>query len=848
LFISCDKTPPRYIEPGVSFDLARLRNDQLKNIKYELTFLVPDSLNQPITGRVTLQFDFNKSTDLPLILDFRNEPAQIQSVKKENKKISYRFRNEHIIIPERYLESGVNQIEIEFIAGERALNRNDEYLYTLFVPDRACTAFPCFDQPSLKAIFKPTITVPREWKVVANSPLLNIKVKESNQSYFFTETEPISTYLFAFVAGQFNTITKKEGKREITLYHRENDSEKINRNIDQIFELKFESLAWLEEYTQIGYPFQKLDFIAIPSFQYSGMEHPGAVLYRDTKLFLDESASIRDELSRANLIAHETAHMWFGDLVTMEWFSEVWLKEVFANFMADKIVNPHFPAINHNLNFLINHYPSTYAIDRTKGANPISQKLDNMKNAGTIYGPIIYHKAPIMMWHLEDIIGREMLKSAVRQYLNNYQYQNATWDNLVQIIDQESTINIKEWSNVWVYQSGMPHYITQKAFNPDQELQNIILEQQDPQGKGRQWVQNLKTVVVSDHHTNYYSIQTKDTFNIVNLKKPIARNDYIYTNASGYGYGYFKPDQESIRFFLNKITSITDEVLRCTLYMSLWENMLFEQIAPKELLQCYLKALPAENNPQNINLLLDYVETIFWKFLTPEDQQNTGSILEKILWDELEKARFEKTQLNIFKTYTGIALNNTAIENLLAVFRQEKKLNKLHLSTRDYTDLAFELSLRGIAHAEEILDTQYQRIDNKERKARFNFIRQALSQDEKLRDQFFYSLLDEKNREKEPWVVSAVYYLNHPLRSQSAIKYIRPSLEELEELQITGDIFFPAQWLNATFSGHSSIKAVIEINLFLNENPDYPENLKNKILQSTDMVFRANKIKNKTGF
>ena len=841
---SCEKIPQELTESGVSTQLAQLRNKQLKDIKYTIDFSIPDSIHQKIKGKVNIQFNFNKNLNQPLILDFRNHATQIKSVKIDNNKINYKFSNEHIIIPQKYLENGVNHLEIEFIAGERALNRNEEYLYTLFVPDRACTAFPCFDQPSLKAIFKPTITVPYKWVAVANSPLLNKEEGNSSHTFFFTETEPISTYLFAFVTGKFNTITKKEGTREITMYHRENNTDKVQRNIDQIFKLKFGSIAWLENYTKIDYPFKKLDFIAIPSFQYSGMEHPGAVLYRDSKLFLDQSSTINDELSRANLIAHETAHMWFGDLVTMEWFSEVWLKEVFANFMADKIVNPQYPEINHTLNFLINHYPSSYSIDRTKGANPISQELDNMKNAGSLYGPVIYHKAPVMMRHLEEIIGEEMLKNAIRNYLKDYQYQNATWDELVQIIDKESEIDIQQWSNVWVYQPGMPYYITQKAFNPDNKLQNIIIEQKDPQEKGRLWIQNLKTIIASGNNISYYNIQTKDTFNIVSLNEPVQKADYIYTNANGFGYGYFKPDNESINYLLSHLHTFTDEVLRCALYINLWENMLHETIEPEVLLQCYTKALKAENNPQNINLLLGYIETAFWKFLTSDEKQETGTNLEQVLWNELKKAKFEKTQLSYFKTYSKIALSSEAIENLLQVFHQEKNLHKLHLSNRDYTDLAFELSLRDIDNAKEILDIQYQRIDNKERKARFDFIRPALSSDEKTRDQFFQSLMDEKNREKEPWVVSAVYYLNHPLRSRSAIKYISPSLSVLEELQVTGDIFFPAEWLNATFAGHASIKAVTKINVFLNEHPDYPENLKNKILQSTDMVFRANKIRN----
>jgi aminopeptidase N len=125
-------------------------------------------------------------------------------------------------------------------------------------------------------------------------------------------------------------------------------------------------LAWLEDYTAIPYAFGKFDFVLIPSFQFGGMEHPGAIFYNASSLLLDESATQTQMLGRASLIAHETAHMWFGDLVTMKWFDDVWMKEVFANVMAAKIVNPSFPTVNHALRFLYQHYPAAYDVDRTR--------------------------------------------------------------------------------------------------------------------------------------------------------------------------------------------------------------------------------------------------------------------------------------------------------------------------------------------------------------------------------------------------------------------------------------------------------------------------------------------------
>jgi aminopeptidase N len=149
--------------------------------------------------------------------------------------------------------------------------------------------------------------------------------------------------------------------------------------------------------------------------------------------------------------------MWFGDLVTMKWFDDVWTKEVFANFMADKISREQFPDINHDLIFLRNHYPLALATDRTEGTHPIQQQLENLNGAGLLYGNIIYHKAPIMMRQLELIKGEKALRDGLRAYLNKYAYGNATWDDLVSVLDEFAPEHsAKAFSDVWVQEKGLP--------------------------------------------------------------------------------------------------------------------------------------------------------------------------------------------------------------------------------------------------------------------------------------------------------------------------------------------------------------------------------------------------------
>lgn len=835
IIASCNRIESPFLEEGVSLELAKLRDKQLDQIKYTISFQIPDSASKQVSGSEIIEFYFRKKLKKPLILDFKNPESYIKSLKANEKRIKFHFKNQHIVIPYKKLKEGKNKVEIEFTAGNRALNRNEEYLYTLFVPDRASTAFPCFDQPSLKGRFKTKIQIPHGWISVANAPLLEVKeLKDKQQIYDFDETKPISTYLYSFVAGKFKSITKKYDDREMTMYHREDDIEKIKNNSEKIFDLHYSSLLWLENYTQIDYPFTKFDFVIVPSFQYSGMEHPGAILYRDSRLLLETNSTIRERLNRANLIAHETAHMWFGDLVTMEWFSEVWLKEVFANFMAGKMVNPQYPEINHDLNFLINHYPSSYSVDRTEGANPIEQELENMNNAGTLYGSIIYHKAPIVMQKLEEITGKKKLQEGIRKYLMDHQYGNARWDDLILILDGKTPKDLKKWNHSWVYEPGMPYYKVQPAFNENRNLESIIIEQQDPWNEGRMWQQEIE--VYSGSET--YSMELKDTFNVISLNK--VDPDYIFPNSTGLGYGYFQLDTLSIPVILNELHTINNPVLKCSMYMSLWENMLNQNLEPESLFTAYLQTLQYERDPQNINLLLDYIKTIYWKFTTDEKRNEIAQELEPFLWTKANETKSSGLKSAYFNTFRDIALTNNGLRHLFKLWNGENNIPGLKLNEKDFTSIAFELSIRNQHNTDSILDEQFGRISNPEKKERFQFIRKAVSSQQDVRNAFFESLKDEKNREKEPWVIDALHYLHHPLRANKSIKYIRPSLDLLEEIQVTGDIFFPKRWLDATFWGHHSIDAVLAINLFLNENPRYPENLKNKIHQSTDLVFRAN--------
>src|SRR5262245_9013359 len=307
----------------------------------------------------------------------------------------------------------------------------------------------------------------------------------------FSETRPLHTYLFGFVAGRFSIERATRNGRELRMFHRETDAAKVARNREALFDLHAAALKWLEDYTALPYPFDKFDFILIPSFQFGGMEHAGAVLYNASGLMLDESATQNQLLNRASTIAHETAHMWFGDLVTMRWFNDVWMKEVFANFMAAKIVNPSFPDVNHELRFLLSNYPDAYSVDRTAGSNPIRQPLTNLNDAGQLYGPIIYEKAPVVMRQLEMIVGQQPFRDGVREYLKKYAFGNATWLDLIRILDAKTEENLAAWSRAWVEERGRPEFSSDLKVGTDGRIQQLTITMNDPLLRNLVWPQRM---------------------------------------------------------------------------------------------------------------------------------------------------------------------------------------------------------------------------------------------------------------------------------------------------------------------------------------------------------------------
>ncbi len=841
LFFSCNNNKTNnsnIIEAGVSKKLNDARFSNISKVVYKLHFVVSAKKSKPLVGELEMAFDI-KDIKKNVILDFRKTKSAFHKLYINGKVFKkFKLQNGHIIIPGKMLKKGRNILGMEFTPDDLSFKRNANYIYTMFYPNHASAAFPCFDQPDLKGQFILALDVPLNWVAVSNGPQVSVKIVKDKKRYVFGQTKPINTYLFSFAAGIFTKIKKTIEGHALTIYYNEKDKKKIKNNLDDIMLLQADAITWMEQYTGMVYPFQKFDFVLLPSLKYNGIENPGNVFYNSGKMFLDKKATLTQKLFRARLIANQTARIWLGDLVTMKWFNEVWFKDSFATFMADKMANPSFPTFNHDLRFLVNFYPKSYAIDRTNGTHPIEQPLENLNMACSFSDSLIQYKTPILMRKLEEILGYEKFRQGIIKYLRKYAYANAGWDDLITILNKKTDKDLLKWSNVWVKKASMPIY---KLTHIHDEL---FIDQFDMQNKLHFWPQNLYLLYVKDgkyRERELYDDKQQYLFPLQDIP------DFLFLNDKGKAYGYQVLDDRNRTFLMGINVFRMPALSRGAVYINLWEDMQNYNTWPEDLRSIFPYYIKMETEVPNINLLLNYYQKLFWRFSLPNDRDSIARKMEPILWKKINQANTVSLKLKYFKTLEKTAILPSSIKKLVAIWQKRYKIKGLQLTDNDFIELAYELAVRKetpVANIipDDILKIQLNRISKPDIRKEMIFIIPALNKNQNVRTEFFESLKLPANRQHEQWVLKAVHYLNHPLVAMYSEPFILPALKMLPEIAETSSIYFPKKWLTELFYGHNSLHAAKLIHEYLSKNHNSDVNFKLIILQAADPVFRSSKI------
>ena len=848
--------PDARLAPGVPHVLATERAAQLRDVHYALSLDVtrPDTA----IGSVVVRFAQRSARDV--ILDFRGLrvlriDANGAAVSPDDPAV---WNRAHLRIPAQHTRAGTNAITIDFAspiaaAGASIIRSRDvadgqDYLYTLLVPSDANLLFPCFDQPDLKARVSLTITAPRHWSVLANGVAVHVDSSATEVSHHFAETRPISTYLIAFAAGPYATVSRSQAiatgapTTNVRMFVRASRLKEAES--DSLITMNADALRWLGNWFGVPYPFGKYDFLLAPVFPFGGMEHPGAVFYNEQSFIFRERPTISQTLGRQATTFHEVAHQWFGDYVTMRWFDDLWLKEGFATYMAAKMQAAVAPSSTPWKTFFLRNKPVAYGTDATAGTTPVWQSLDNLEQAKSNYGPIVYNKAPGVLRQLDYLVGERAFQAGVRSFLAQHAYGNATWRDLLRAIGAASGRDLTSWGSQWILRPGMP-IVEQEVATANGRITRLTLTQRPAQpalsGSGAWPMRTQVLLWYSDAPPVRIPVELSAKRTVITAAAGRRTPAFIFANDGDYGYAIVLPDDASVRWIEMNIGTVKDDLLRAMLWGALWDLVREARLSPSRYAAAALRELPRERDEQIAATLTARIGVAVSRYGSGIARDSLQPALERVLLTGANDTTLaygqRKSQLDALigsaQAAASLARLDAWLDGDTAAGLPLRAPTRWAIVTRLVANRHPTASTRLAAEAVR---------DSSSEGRRLAFVAGAAAPDSATKRAYYTRWFNDPSLNEE-WVTSSLRAFHDPDHAALTNAFMIPSLDTLPWIQKNRRIFFLGAWLNAAIGGQSSDTALQQIDAWLASHPMLADDLRRKVLQSRDELERTVRIR-----
>jgi aminopeptidase N len=828
--------------PGVSKELAAKRAALLSDVRYDLrlTLTARDSAQ----GSVVVRFKARRAADV--ILDFRGR--RLNNVRVNGAaNAGAAFNGAHLHVPAAAIRAGQNEIAMDFVtpiapAGASIIRFHDdkdgaEYLYTLLVPSDANLLFPCFDQPDLKARMTLGLTVPRGWQAIANGRTRSVDSSGATSLYRFNESDPLPTYLFALAAGPWKRASAPES--HAPFWVRSTRASEVET--DSIQSQVASALTSLEKYFGVPYPFQQFQHVLSPAFPFGGMEHPGVTMFNEESFIYREPPTINQRLGRRATIYHEVAHHWFGDYVTMRWFDDLWLKEGFATYMAAKMQDIEgLP--NPWMSFYLRNKPAAYDVDQTSGTTPVWQQLDNLDQAKSNYGAIVYNKAPSILKQLNYLVGDRNFRAGVHDFLVKHAYGNATWRDLLDAIGKASNRSLTNWGRQYILRPGMP-VIDQRVDVENGKIKRLVLIQRPAQPLSGRGVWPIKTEVAlwsRNAVAKAIPVEIRAETTVVAAATGMPAPDFVFANYNDNAYGLVMLDARSVEWLEQNIGGVKDQLLRAMLWGAMWDLVRDAKLAPARYIAMALRELPAEYDEQIAAGIIGRMTRATSTYLSDAQRAAVVNDVERMLVAGANAQRAYGMRKSHLDAFIGLAQTPGAIARLEA-WLDSTSAAGMPLRQPTRWAIVTRLIERGVPNANALFDAEVKR-DTTANGKRSAFVARVAAPDPSLKREYFTRFFGDTAL-NEDWVTSSLRSFNAPDQATLTREYLVPALDSLPWIQKNRRIFFLGSWLGGFIGGQRSPQALAEIDAFLARRPTLPKDLRLKILQTRDDLERTVRIR-----
>ena len=573
---------------------------------------------------------------------------------------------------------------------------NEVYLYTQFeVPDSR-RMFPVFEQPDLKATFEFKVTAPSNWEVISNSPLANKVALEDGKARFeFPPTPRISSYITALIAGPYklwtDSLTSSDGRTiPLGVYCRGSLAEYMDA--DYIFEKTKAGFEFFEKLFDFPYPFEKYDQLWVPDFNAGAMENAGAVTFTENYVFRSAVSDATRE-RRVVTILHELAHMWFGDLVTMRWWNDLWLNESFAEYVSTlataeasewKEAWTTFAALEKNWAYRQDQLPSTH---------PIVAEINDLEDVQVNFDGITYAKGASVLKQLVAWVGRDPFFEGVARYFKKHQWQNTELKDLLVELEATSGRDLSGWSKLWLETAGVNTLKPQIETDANGDISSFEIVQTTQEGHDHQRPHRMGIGffnLESDKVVRSHYLELDVDGPVTKVPELVGKSlpQLVLLNDNDLAYAKIRLDEPSRVFAMQNLSKIEDSLARTLVWTAAWDATRDAEAPASDFVQLVLDHIATETESTTILTLLRQLVTTGNLYVAPRNREAT---LEKIASGLIalteSAAPGSDTQLQFAKFVPQFARTASQLDWLAELYEGRKSIPGLALDA----DLRWEL-------------------------------------------------------------------------------------------------------------------------------------------------------------
>jgi aminopeptidase N len=540
----------------------------------------------------------------------------------------------------------VIEIEAEYSKSGEGLQRSvdpsdgEVYLYSQGETAHIRNMFPCFDQPALKATFTLTVTTPGHWEAVSNNPVESKVAKGNLVEWKFSTTPRIATYLDALIAGPYSSVHDVyKGQKEIPMgiYCRKSMMQYLDP--EDIFLITKQGFEYFEKTFGLAYPFEKYDQIAVVDFNFGAMENAGAVTFREDVLVFRSHMPDKAYLSRANTILHEMAHMWFGDMVTMSWWDDLWLNESFAEWSSYLALAEATRFMGAWSEFNSARKNWAYRQDQLVSTHPIIADMVDMEAVNANFDGITYAKGASVLHQLVAHVGRPQFIAGIQKYFEKHAWGNTTLEDLLVELEASSGRKLDSWVNTWLQTAGV------NTLRPELEIEgdvykSISITQEAPLVPADSKELRPHRLAVGLYDISGDSLKLRKTveLDVAGASTVVAElagekvADLLLINDRDLSYAKLRFDDRSIATLKTHLGKFDDALARALCWASIWDMHRDAEISSADFIEIALNGLAGETDDAIVNIVLMQLNTSVEAYAKDSNRDAYREKLANGLW------------------------------------------------------------------------------------------------------------------------------------------------------------------------------------------------------------------------